>query len=88
MEAQDIRTLSQLFVLCWVFLLSVFPNNPQIKILSFSPNLFAIFFFAFATFVWINLISTFCTVGDRLTNSQLISLLNFFHDVVRLVIIE
>ena len=35
--------------------------------------------FAFATFLKINLISTFCAARDRLTYSQLISLLKFCH---------
>ena len=61
-EAQDFQTFTQLFVLCKVFLFTAFSFKLCIKILSLSPELPAILFcWAFATFLSINLISTFCT---------------------------
>ena len=60
-EAQDFQTLSQVFVLCWVFLFKAFSFKLWIKTLLFL-NLPAILFCcAFATVLSINLISPFCT---------------------------
>ena len=66
-------------MICRVFLFVAFLDNPQIKIALFSPTVRHFVLFAFATFLKINLISTFCAARDRLTYSQLISLLKFCH---------
>ena len=66
-------------MICRVFLFVAFLDNPQIKIALFSPTVRHFVLFAFATFLKINLISTFCAARNRLTYPQLISLLKFCH---------
>ena len=66
-------------MICRVFLFVAFLDNPQIKIALFSPTVRHFVLFAFATFLKINLISTFCAARNRLTYPQLINLLKFCH---------
>lgn len=66
-------------MICRVFLFVAFLDNPQITIALFSPTVRHFVLFAFATFLKINLISTFCAARNRLTYPQLINLLKFCH---------